>query len=87
MIAIPKERRYDMTKNAEAHHSIDAELQKLKTVGNEAGEKLESALRDVKKDALSEIGNIEKKIRENPVQSVAVAFAAGVFISYLLKRR
>lgn len=48
---------------------------------------IETAVKDACKEMSGEIDRLEKKIKDNPLQSVGIAFVSGLVLSYLLKRR
>lgn len=65
------------------HHLADDGKEKLQ----EAGGQLKSFLSACKKDGAKYYHEAEDKVRENPGQSIALAFAGGLLLSALLKRR
>ena len=54
---------------------------------NLQADNIEAAVKDTYKEMASEMDRLEKKIKDNPLQSVGIAFVSGLVLSYLLKRR
>lgn len=65
------------------HHLADDGKEKL----HEAGGQLKTFLSACKKDGARYYHDAEEKVRQNPGQSIALAFAGGLLLSALLKRR
>lgn len=83
---------------ATLRHDIDAIKEDVSTLANhalEAGVKNASMLteqavdrfEDLKETSLKSYERVEKRIREKPGQSMAIAFAGGVLLSMLLGRK
>ena len=74
---------------------IGDDLKSLKTnVSDLASHVKEDGMNDIAQVAKSEYENIaqlgkkvEKKVKEQPAKSIAIAFAGGVLLSFLLGRR
>lgn len=64
-------------------HLADDGKEKL----HEAGGQLRTFLSACKKDGAKYYHEAEDKVRQNPGQSIALAFAGGLLLSALLKRR
>lgn len=43
--------------------------------------------KDTYEGMIGELDKLESKIKDNPIQSVGIAFVSGLLLSYLLKRR
>lgn len=65
------------------NHLADDGKEKL----HEAGGHLKTFLSSCKRDGARYYHDAEVKVRENPGQAVALAFAGGLLLSALLKRR
>ncbi len=52
-----------------------------------AKETLSEKMTDYKRTGRDQINDIEERVREKPGQSVAIAFAAGLVASYLMRGR
>lgn len=59
----------------------------IKAMAHKVGETIDEAIDDVRHDAEKNFAGLEKKISDSPLQSIGIAFAAGLLVSYLLKRR
>lgn len=66
-----------------SHHLADDGREKL----HEASGQLKSLVSACKKDGVRYYHQAENKVRENPGQALLVAFAGGLLLSALLKRR
>ncbi len=66
-----------------SHHLADDGKEKL----HEASGQLKSLLSACKKDGARYYRDAEEKVRKNPGQAMAVAFAGGLLLSALLRRR
>ena len=58
----------------------------IKEMTHKVSEAIDDAIGDARHNAEKELAGLEKKICESPLQSIGIAFAAGLLVSYLLKR-
>ncbi len=70
----------DATEKAE-----DLELQ-LRSKANAAGEKLEDTKESTSRQVEQTVANVEQFVRERPMTSAGIAFAAGIIASSILRR-
>lgn len=66
-----------------AHHAVQAGTANAAKLRAQAGEHLE----DLKDAGYKNLARVEKRIRDKPAQSLAIAFGAGVLLSLLLGRK
>ncbi len=66
-----------------AQHAVAAGSANAQRLREQAGERFE----DLKDASYKNMARVEKRIREKPGQSLAIAFGAGVLLSLLLGRK
>lgn len=66
-----------------AHHAVEAGAENAAKLRAEAADRLE----DLKDASSKSMARVEKRIREKPAQSLAIAFGAGILLSLLMGNR
>ncbi len=66
-----------------AHHAVEAGAENAAKLRAEAAERLEY----LKDAGTKNMARVEKRIREKPAQSLAIAFGAGILLSLLMGGR
>lgn len=69
-----------------AQREIEDLRRQLKELTDKYGPVAQSALQDMRKTVEQNMGDLEKQIREKPVQATVIAAAAGFLIGALLTR-
>jgi ElaB/YqjD/DUF883 family membrane-anchored ribosome-binding protein len=69
-----------------AQREIEDLRRQLKELADKYGPAAQSALRDVRKTVEENMGDIERQIREKPVQATLIAAGVGFLIGALLTR-
>lgn len=66
-----------------AHNVKEVGLKQVSLLSDKMG----TTYVELKKQGIQELDKVQKRIKAHPQQSVAIAFAAGVVVSFLLRRK